>query len=187
MIENNVFIFALDRNKKKKKEKKIKRHLFEKVNRMSNVQSHVLQLDRPFTHVTVSTTMKLLYYKLKKTNGTLFSPLDITLVERHWEDTLVGRVLLRNVFAVCASLFVDPQREFIHIFIRARDMREEALHFLFREVIDNGQVSVDAIITDCGSSYDEFQHNRRQYCKVASDQYHIFQERVRFVRKNNRV
>ena len=152
----------------------------------SSSSSHLLNLNRPFTHVTVPTTTKLLYYRMKKSDGTLLSPLDITLIERHWEDVLVSRVLMRNIFAVCASLFVDDQREYIHMFIRARDIREQSLSFLFREVLANGHVSVDATITEWGSSYDNFLHNRRQMCRSASDQYHIFQERIRFVR-NNRV
>ena len=151
---------------------------------MANTSSHLLNLNRPFTHVTVPTTTKLLYYRMKKSDGTLFSPLDITLIQRHWEDVLVSRVLMRNIFAVCASLFVDSQREYIHMFIRARDIREQSLSFLFRDVLENGHVSLDATITEWGSSHDNFLHNRRQMCTNASDQYHIFQERIRFVRNN---
>ena len=102
--------------------------------------SHVLNFHRPFTHVTVPTTVKLLYYRVKKSDGTSLSPLDVTLIERHWEDVLVARVLQRNIFAVCASLFVDEQREYIHMYIRARDMREQSLSFLFRDVLENGHV-----------------------------------------------
>ena len=152
----------------------------------SSSSSHLLNLNRPFTYVTVPTTRKLLYYRMKKSDGTLLSPLDIALIERHWEDVLVSRVLTRNIFAVCASLFVDEHREYIHMYIRARDIREQSLSFLFRDVLDNGHVALDATITEWGSSYDNFLHNRRQMCRSASDQYHIFQERIRFVR-NNRV
>ena len=148
--------------------------------------SHLLNFNRPFTHVTVPTTTKLLYYRMKKSDGTSLSPLDVTLIERHWEDVLVARVLQRNIFAVCASLFVDEQRGYIHMYIRARDMREQSLSFLFRDVLENGHVSVDVIIREYGSSYDDFLHDRRQMCRQAVDQYHIFQERIRFVR-NNRV
>ena len=151
---------------------------------MANTSSHLLNLNRPFTHVTVPTTTKLLYYRMKKSDGTLFSPLDITLIQRHWEDVLVSRVLMRNIFAVCASLFVDSQREYIRMFVRARDIREQSLSFLFRDVLDNGHVSLDATITEWGSSHDNLLHNRRQMCTDASDQYHIFQERIRFVRNN---
>ena len=100
--------------------------------------AHILDLNRSFTTLTVPTTTKLLEYHLKKSDDDEFTPLEITLT-RHWEDTLASRVLTRNIFAVCSSLFVEKDLKDMYMFVRARDMSEESLKFLYREIIENGR------------------------------------------------
>lgn len=178
------FIFILQKKEERRKKKKKPYLTSKKMSSTNSSTHHMLSFNRPFTQVTVATTTKLLYYFIKKTNGTVFSPLDITLIARHWEDMFASRLLVRNIFAVCASLFVDDDNCHMHMFVRARDIREEALRFLFNELIDNRQVSLDVMISDWGGAIEEFNHKRRQHCNNSRDQYHTFQERIRFVRSN---
>ena len=148
--------------------------------------AHILDLNRSFTTLTVPTTTKWLEYHLKKSDDDEFTPLEITLIARHWEDTLASRVLTRNIFAVCSSLFVEKDLKYMYMFVRARDMSEESLKFLYREIIENGRIALDVAIMDWGSRQDDFVSRRRQMCREASDQYHYFQERARFVRVQNK-
>ena len=141
-----------------------------------------MTLNRPFTELTTPTTTKVLVYRLKKSNETRFTALEVALLARHWENTLASRVLTRNIFAVDASLFVEKDYEHMHMFVRARDTYEEALKFLYREIFDDGRLALDVSISDYMTVPDEFLNKRRDMCREASDQYHLYQERTRFVR-----
>ena len=146
--------------------------------------SQILDLNKAFTKLSIPTTTKRLEYCLEKSgDDEFFTPLEITVIVRHWEDTLASRVLQRNIFAVCSSLFVDKDLKNIYIFVRARDVSEASLKFLKREIVDNGSVALDVTITDWGSRQRDFLTKRCEMCKSASDQYHYFQERTRFVSK----
>ena len=145
--------------------------------------SHILDLNRAFTTLTVPTITKFLEYHMKKSNGDDFTPLELTLVTRHWEDTLASRVLTRNIFAVCSSLFVVKDASDMYMFVRARDMSEEALKFLYREIIENNRNALDVAISDWGLRQDDFISRQRRLCREADDQHHYFHERVRFVKR----
>ena len=147
-------------------------------------QPHTLDLNRAFTQLpSMSTVTKRLEYRLKKSNEEEFTPLEITLIARHWEDTLASRGLTRNILATCASLFVEKDMKYMYMFVRARDTSEEALNFLYREIFDDGRIGLDVTISEWGPKHTEFFNRRRQMCLIASDQFHYFHERIRFINK----
>ena len=120
---------------------------------------------------------------MKKSDGDDFTSLESTLITRHWEDTLASRILTRNIFAVCSSLFIVKDASEMYMFVRARDTSEESLKFLYREIIDNNRIALDVAISDWGLRQDDFLSRQRQWCREADDQYHYFHERVRFVKR----